>query len=264
VRRRLLLGLIAAAVLAVVAAAPAATSGGGRTIADAPLIRPGQRVEGNLGVIGCCNIGSAYIAEYFKIPLRAGDRVQIRIESAGDVAPAAAFFLPGTDDFTLDWDDKIRLDCNQTVAKRLLQWFTAGRTGTYIVALNNWSYSSSCYSPYASRSWAYVFTVLAPHYLRLLLPRDTSLRSGQRFVVRALAALAEPVREPGLTVRLFGVWGGSAKPKPLGAAPVRNGQAVFTLRLPASLRGAHVRLIATAGDNVTWISTRAGRSYRVP
>ena len=243
--------------LAITAGAFGARAAGGASIASAPIIPLGQQIDGDLGNYQN-NFGDRQ-GEYFKVNLQAGDRVQIRVESAGDSAPCPTVYLPGTDDFNFSVDGNQAPNQNWNVnTNHFLSTFIAGRTGTYIIAMNN--LFDPCYDSAADA--AYSFEVLAPHYLRLSLPTSRTVRNGQTLTVGVYGALSAPVTDSSLRITLSGAWGGGS-PKPIGHAFAQSGHVVFTLHIPSSLRGKRVRLIASGGDGIHWIGVSAGRSYLV-
>jgi hypothetical protein len=251
--------------LVTVASAALAAQRGGADIASAPLIEPGQRVEGNLAPLP--DSGNGWKTEYFRLRLQAGDHVALRAESVGDVVPCAGFFLPGTDDYNLSVDRLVQgVKYTESTYKRTFATFTAGSSGIYVLAMKNYaSYGDAICGGYGgstSERWAYSLTALAPHALRLALPSLKHLRNDEKLDVSVVGALGEPVTH-GLSVRLFGVWGTSKKPKLLSQSAVRNGKARFVLHLPKSVLGKKGRLLAAAGDDQSWVSVRIGRSYRL-
>lgn len=246
----LIVGLL---VLAITASA--ALAGGGRDIASAPTIAPGDLVQGYFGDFPANFDGET--AEFFKLPLKAGDHVQIRVQSVGDYAPCASPFLPGTDDFTIDPDTMVTLDeFKQVNGSRFLTTFIAGQTGTYVLAMND--HYGWCYT--LAKEWAYSFTVLAPHGLRIRLPRLRELAQNSKLSVKAYDALTQPVDDPNLMVHLVARLSGHL-PVDLGSQPVKQGVAQFTIKLPKSWEGKRVRFTATAGDKVTWIRASNSRVY---
>jgi hypothetical protein len=245
------------ATLAVAAGASGAPAAGGGSIASAPVIPLGQEIQGDLGSYQN-NYNDYYQGEFFKVNLQAGDRVQIRVESAGNAAPCPDVYPPGTDDFNFNPGNNEVPNQNWNVnTNHFLSTFIAGRTGTYVIGMNNDNDYCS-----GAETAAYTFEVLAPHYLRLSMPTSRTVRSGQTLTVGVFGALAAPVTDSTLRITLSGVWGGGA-PKPIGHTFAQSGRVVFTLHVPSSLRGRHVRLIASGGDGVHWIGVSAGRSYLV-
>jgi hypothetical protein len=254
-----LFGLLAVCVTLVVAsAASARVAGGGGNIASAPTIALNQTIEGNLGVFN--NNFDGYQGEYFKADFQAGDRVRIQVISAGTMAPCAAVYLPGTDDYNFSYDGG-DLAPNQdwnVNTNHFQNKFIAGTTGTYVIAMNN--LFDDCYSDAAN--WAYSFVVSAPHGLRLSLPKGYLVRGTNHLSVSVRNALDERFSDGSLLVKLTVQWPGYA-PRTVGTSPVRDGVAKFHLSAPRTLVGAVAKIRATAGDNVTWTYVSARHSYKV-
>lgn len=243
-------GLVA---LMAVASAYAHGVGGGSDIANAPVIPLDQPVQGTLF---SGNFHDGYDAEFFKVNFEAGDHVQIRVQSVGQEAPCPVVYLPGTDDFNFNYDQN-QVQANWNVnGSHFLSTFIAGHTGTYVIGMND--LFDQCYEDPAQ--WAYSFTVLAPHGLRIALPAGHLVHGVNRINVSIRDAFADPVTDPSLAVSLTEKIPG-VPPQSVGQQPVKNGVATFTLTLPQRAHSAV--LTATAGDNVKWVSAGSSRRYGI-
>lgn len=130
--------LVAASVVFVAAsvAAGAAMASGGRSISHAPAISPGTKVSENSQVDPTAPGGDAVgqgcfnDVEYWKVPLQAGDKVQITgTETIAARGYLIAFFAPGTTDKTVANAVSV---AHGYPAEHLVK-FTAKTTGIYPV-----------------------------------------------------------------------------------------------------------------------------------
>jgi hypothetical protein len=118
------------------AAAGAATASGGRSIRSAPTISPGTNVSENSAVDetapGGDNVGQGCFidVEYWRLPLTAGDRVEIK---GKETSPGRGFLLavfpPGTTDKNVARASSV---AHGYTAERPLR-FTVRSTGVYPV-----------------------------------------------------------------------------------------------------------------------------------
>jgi hypothetical protein len=247
-------GLVAFGISAVAMSAGAHALGGGSSISSAPVIPLNQNIQGSWAARG--GYGSGYDADYYKVTLKAGDHVLIRAQSVGEEAPCILAYRPGTDDFNFVEDRYIRGSWNDNTNHNQFS-FIAGQAGTFVLLMHD-----ACDSGYHSGQWGYVFTVNAPHALRLSLPPGVLVAGTNRLRISVKDALNEPVTDGALTVTLTMLSRGQP-PKQFAPVRVTAGVASFTFNLARTARGRTERIVVRAGDNVTWVSTGTARTYRI-
>lgn len=181
--------------IAAVTAAAASSAGGGNSIATAPLVAPGQNMNGNTAEVPRMRDGSW--REFWKVDLRAGDRLTIKWLGLGDAMPGVIALPAGTDDFVFGSDylggtkeplASGKLGANQRGQIRL----TASRTGTYpfyFLSCNDGTWTSCSgndYSGYDMKFGPYEFVVEVKQATSLMLrgpgrvrPNENGLLTGR-------------------------------------------------------------------------------------
>jgi|GEM_PF-4196063 len=252
--KRAFVGVVVFAIGTAAMAAGARELGGGSNIASAPLIPLNQNITGSWASRG--HYGYGHDADWYKVNFKAGDHVLVRAQSVGEAAPCILAFRPGTDDFNFVENNYIRGNWNRNTNHNQFS-VIAGQTGTFVLVMHD-----GCDGGYSAGRWAYTFTVNAPHALRLSLPAGVLVGGTNRLRVRVKDALNEPVTDGSLTVALT-LQSRRQPPKQVARVAVVRGVASFTFALPRAARGHSVRAVVRAGNNVTWVSSRTARTYRI-
>jgi hypothetical protein len=135
-----------------------ATASGGRSISGAPTIRPGAKVSENSSVdvtaSGGDSVGQGCFndVEYWRLPLTAGDKVEIKgTETGGARGFLIAFFGPQTTDKNVAAASSVAHGYTARGAVR----FTASSTGVYPVVAG-----PNCYN---GTDGQYTFVVTVKH-----------------------------------------------------------------------------------------------------
>jgi LysM domain-containing protein len=164
-RVRLVAGALVALCLAGCSTGVAFAAGGGKTVAQAPPLKLGKTVRGQLY---SGNFYSGFSAAYWTARFVKGDHISIRTKAgAGETPPCQILYMPGTDDNNVGATTPI-LDPDASSQTRhgsrdFQRWVTATETGTYVLAMTNadilLSGAHQCLDAAPGRSFAFKVTV---------------------------------------------------------------------------------------------------------
>jgi hypothetical protein len=245
--------LLGCGFVSVLIAAGSAAASGGTSITSGPLIQPGVQESANtttdattqgsegIGLLsGCWND-----LEYWRLPLTAGDDVQI---SGHAISPAAnleiAVFPPGTTSANIARASAVG---DGLPPSRALH-FTASLTGTYPLVAG-----PTCYD---GTDGPFDFVVTVTHnaagaIAAVSLPAIAHVASAGVLAATVRASDGAPLTDPKLVLRLFGTWqdtpSGPATAHLLATASPKGGSARFAFQLPKKLSGSAVQLHVTGG-----------------
>ncbi len=231
--RRSAAGLAATA--AALTCAAAGLASGGTSIASAPVVPVGQQEFGDTAKVPQNSYG--YSKEFWKLPLRAGDRVRIDWEEATGTEVRLYVYPPSTTDYTMGSTYATFEQGADANGKNELV-FAATGSGTWPLV-----FASSAIS--AETPGSYDFVVYVQHQLRLFLPALSSL--GRRAVVRVgvHAPDGTPLTAPALRLRLEANW--RAGWRTIASASPHAGVAVFHLAVPANVTGRILLRVRASG-----------------
>lgn len=242
--RRCLAALALAAAIFVVIPL-AASAAGSPSIANAPLVQPGVQ---QFGDTSCCKAGGdprnysgqdLSHREFWKLPLRSGDRVTLNWQSVAADGVRIALFTPATTDFNYDDRNKVIVVARGSIPNKGQVSFTATRTG-------HWPLSVGTH--WQSETSGYDFTVSVKHVARLQLAPVTSVSRSGSVKLTVRAPDGSPISATALKLRLEGFW--AKRWHPLATRSPKAGKASFPLRLAPALRGTTIKLrVRAAGPS---------------
>lgn len=232
---RLLLTLLGSLLLMACSCASARAEGGS-SIASAPPVTYGQQEFGNLSVAifkgDYCEV--VPYRSWWTLPVTAGDSLHIDWE-AQDNSTDIHLFASGSTDFNFTSTQPVASAVLQNNLKDELA-YQATQTGT--MPLEFLAYGWCPQTP----PGPYSFTAYVTHAVRLGLPRLSRLHGSVQVGVHTPAGT--PITDPELTITIQSLYHGHWHS--LGTASPSNGLATLALFIPASLRGHHLTLRATA------------------
>jgi hypothetical protein len=239
-KRRVMSCAVAVALLVV----SGAWASGGNSIASAPTIAIGKQQFGS--TTNGCYQGCNYRAEYWKLPLIAGDNVTIDWETQsgtagceGEEYPFAGalwVWAPDTTDFSIN-----NTESQQTFGvgsnNKAESKFTSNGTGAFVLM-----FTSDCH-PYGTGG-PYDFVVYVKHKLvthpttttmALLAQGRTRLPHMGRIAEQVFTADGKPVPNGAVGGTLAGYWGKVWHP--LGKSVARAGVVSVHYKLPTAAKG---------------------------
>ncbi len=261
-RRLRRLGLLAPAAAFALILPGAASAAGSTSIATAPLVVPGAQESENTATDptsqGAEGIGIASGCwddlEYWRLPLRAGEKVVITGKTSGSGFNfQLAVFPPGTTNANISGATAVKSGFPSQLPMR----FTAPTAGTYPVVTGPNCYNGadgpfSFVAAVSAGAASQVASVLLPSISRL--PRSGSLTASVR------SSGGSAITDPGLVLKLYGTWkdtpSAAASAHLLATAAPDRGLARFSYTLPASLSGTKVQLrVAGIGSGYRPVSS---------
>jgi hypothetical protein len=234
-----LLRILALAAIASTAAATAAFAEGGPSIAQAPVIVPGQQEFGNTanGTSTNNSCGEAVRSQWWMLPVTSGDHVAIdweEPESIRHVWSGLIVYPPGTTDFNYPQTRSVLTSELNSNGKNEAK-FVATQSGSMpvLVTASRVSCESGTPAPYS-------FTVYITHALNVALPHASTLRLKGTLAIGLHTPEGGSVNDPSLSVEvqisLRGVW------HTIGVSRDGDSVAVVHYTIPRSAAHKHVAL----------------------
>jgi hypothetical protein len=232
-------------------AAADAQAAGGSDIASAPQVTPGAE---NFGDTNTGHIYGDCPADYWNLPLVAGDRAIVDWQSAVDsrnydYARTLSIYPEGTTDYSIN-NVSPGAEFNIGSNHRAESVFAAGSTGNYPLVFFRDDYCGATGGPYS-------FTVTVRHSLSVYLGsvKNLSDRSGV-LTVGVHRFDGEPITDGNVRVALRGSWSGH-KTSDLATGTPADGKATLSVHLPKSARKKTVSIRAVAAGS-GYLTARSG------
>jgi hypothetical protein len=243
-------GLLAIAVGVLTLALPAgASAAGGSNIASAPPVVYGQHT---FGTTATGSVENCYPAEYWSLPMKAGDQVTIDwATSDPDFAYKARVYPAGTTDFSINNISPLEIyyvgSNNHAEAV-----FKSGVSGSFpLVFIGRDGCSERSPGPYD-------FTVTIQHALTISLKSYTHIRTTT--TIAASANLVDGTTVPdGMAFNLAVSWPNPNHESALYTATSVGGAFSFPLALPESARGKKATLIVSRGPDPQFLGAESAK-----